>query len=146
MRVRIGREWAVRLGGAVVVGMVGFVVSVLLDFEPRPWAFAVMVVLTFSATWLLIDTVNTPPARWLPTLPPQGDRTGEASNDLRILSSHQAATEPDSALRDRLVTLARGRDPAVAEAVHAELTPVRRLTAVEIDRILTRIEGTRDHT
>lgn len=144
--LRISRERAVRLGGAVVIGAVGFVAAVVLDFEPRPAAFAVMVLLACSAAWLVLDTVNTPPARWLPGLPSYGDRTDDASNDLRILTSHQAATEPSDALRDRLVTLARGRDPALADAVHDELTPVRRLKAAEIDRILTRIEDTRDHS
>ena len=145
-RVRIGREWAGRLAGMAVIGAIAFVVCVLLDFEPDPWGFAVMVLLTFSAVWLLLDTVNTPPARWLPTLEPLGDRADEASNDLRLLSSHQAATEPNASLRDRLVSLARVRDSVLAEVVHAELTPVRRMRPVEIDRILTRIEESRDHS
>lgn len=145
-RLRISRAWAVRLAGGAVIGVLGFVASVLLDFEPRPWAFAVMVMLACSVAWLLIDTVNTPPARWLPSLRASGDRADVASNDLRLLTSHQTATEPSAALRDRLVALARGRDPALAAAVHDELTPVRRLGAAEIDRILTRIEDTRDHS
>jgi len=143
-QLRISRAWATRLAGAAVIGVLGFVAAVFLDFEPRPVAFAVMVLLACSMAWLLLDTVNTPPARWLPAVPARGDRTDEASRDLSTLSSHHSATEPSPVLRDRLVSLARGRDPDLADLLRAELTPIRRLKAAEIDRILTRIEESRD--
>ena len=122
-RLRINRGWAVRLGGAVLIGVFGFVASVLLDLEPQPWAYAVMVLLACSAVWLLIDTVDTPPARWLPALPSHGDRNDEVSNDLRILSSTR---QPPS--RAPPCGIGWSSWPAVAtrrcaEALHAELDP-----------------------
>jgi len=145
-RMRISHEWGVRLGGGIALSAIGFVATVLLDFEPDPWGFAVMALLVLSVTWMVLDTVNSPPAEWLPGLPSQGDRIDEASADLRILSTHQQANQPSEVLRNRLIALARARDPDQAEFLHAELTPVRRLKPAEIDRILTRIEESRDHS
>lgn len=145
-RLRISREWGVRLSGGIVLAGIGFAVSVLLDFEPRPLAYVVMALLVLSVVWMVLDTLNSPPAQWLPGLPARGDRVDEASADYRILSTHQQANQPSDALRDRLVALARGRDPAHAEFLFAELTPVRRLKPAEIDRILTEIEESRDHS
>jgi hypothetical protein len=144
--LRISREWGVRLGGGIVLAAIGFAVAVLLDFEPQVGAYVVMALLVLSVTWVVLDTLNAAPAQWSPGLPVRGDRIDEASADLRILSAHQQANHPSDALRDRLVALARGRDPAQAEFLHAELTPVHRLKPAEIDHILTEIEESRDHS
>ena len=92
-----------------------------LDFEPRPVPFAVMAAIVCTLAWLLLDTVDLAPARWRSALPPRGDRVDEATSDLRILSSHQQASAPSEAVRDRLVALARTRDPALADALRDEI-------------------------
>jgi len=60
--------------------------------------------------------------------------------------SHLDTRDPGPALRDRLVALARSRDPDLADPVLRDLAqqPARRLTPDDIDRYLTRIEALRD--
>ena len=140
----VTREWAGRLGAAALVGAIGFGATVLMDFDPQPVAYVVMVLLVFCVLWLVLDTVNTSPARWLPSLPASTDRVDESTSDLRVLTSHQQANHPSDVLRERLVALARGRDPGLADELDAELAPGRRIAPADIDRILTRIEETRD--
>ena len=145
-RPGIGREWRRRLLGGAVLGAIGYVAAVLLAFEPQPLAYVAMVVIVCTVAWLVVDTLDAPAARWVSAMPPSGDRVDEATSDVRILSSHQQAREPSEALRDRLLALARGRDPDLADALHRELGTVRRLSPAEIDRILTRIEDVRDRS
>ena len=133
------------LAGAVI-GALGYGLAVVLRFEPQPLAYVVMMTVVLTSVWLVLDTVDAPPAEWLPTLPPLTDRVDEATSDLRILSSHAQASTPTPAVRDRLVALARTRDPALAEALHREIDPARRLSLAEIDRILTRIEEASDRS
>ena len=144
-RLPTGR-WRSRLIGAVVLGVVAYVVAGWLDFAPRALPLAVMTAVVCTLAWLLLDTVDLAPARWRSAMPPAGDRVDEATSDLRILSSHQQASVPSEAVRDRLVALARARDPALADALHDEIEPHHRLSPAEIDRILTRIEEARDRS
>jgi hypothetical protein len=145
-RPSVPRHWRARLAGGALVGALGYVAAVLLDFEPRPAAYVVMVVIVLSLVWLVLDTVDVPAARWQSGLPRPGDRVDEATSDLRILTSHQQADVPSGALRERLVALARARDPDLAGALERELTGRQRLSAHDIDRILSRIEETRDRS
>lgn len=145
-RPTLARQWRVRLLGGAVVGVIGYVAAVLLEFDPQPAAYVVMVVIVLSAAWLVLDTIDAPAARWLPGLPSTADRVDEATSDLRLLSSHAQASVPSPAVRDRLASLARARDPDLADTLLHELDPVRRLSPAEIDRILTRIEETRDRS
>ncbi len=142
----ITRQWRLRLLGAVVLGVIGFVAALALDFDPQPAAYVVMVAIVSTTAWLVLDTIDASAARWLPSLRPTGDRVDEATSDLRLLTSHQQASVPSEALRDRVVALARARDPALADDLRHELTPVRRMSPAEVDRILTRIEETRDRS
>lgn len=145
MRWVVG-PWRNRLFLAVLVAGAGYLYALLLDFGPRPVPYVVMASIVLTLVWLVFDTAESDPARWVPTLPTSGDRVDEATPDLRILTSHQQASEPSEALRDRLVALARARDPGLADALRQELDPVRRLSPADIDRILTRIEDVRDRT
>ena len=138
--------WRNRLFLAVVIAGAGYLYALLLDFGPRPVPYVVMASIVLTLVWLAFDTAEADPARWVPTLPSTGDRADEATPDLRILTSHQQASEPSEALRDRLVQLARARDPSLADTLRQELDPVRRLSPADIDRILTRIEAVRDRT
>ena len=70
----------------------------------------------------------------------------EVTSDLRILSSHQQADHPSEALAQRLVALARDRDPDLASEVRDELAGLGRIPPAVIDRILTRIEESRDRS
>ena len=65
-----------------------------------------------------------------------------------MLTNHLAARDPGPALRNLLVDLARGRDPALLDDPELRALveqPARRLSAADIDRYLTRIEEPRDH-
>jgi hypothetical protein len=135
-----------RLSVGAFLGALGYVCAVLLRFDPQPVAYVVMVTVVLALTWLVLDTVDAPAAQWAPAMPPSHDRTDEATSDLRILTSHAQASTPTPAVRDRLVALARARDPDLAVTLHHEIDPVRRLSPADIDRILTRIEDVRDHT
>ncbi len=145
-RLSVTRQWRARLVGGAVLGAIGYVAAVLLDFEPRPGAYAVMAVIVLAWVWLVLDTVDAPVAHWRSALPPAGDRVDEATSDLRILSSHAQADVPSAALGERLVALARARDPDLAASLHHEIHPERRLSPADIDRVLTRIEEARDRS
>jgi hypothetical protein len=142
--IRVEPQWRRRLLTGAALGAGGFAAGTWLDFEPQPLAYALMVVIVLSGVWLVLDTVDAPAAQWRSGPPGREDRVDEATSDLRILSSHQQATTPSPAVRDRLVGLARARDPDLAATLQDELDPERRLTPAQIDRILTRIEEARD--
>ena len=145
-RPRIAPLWRTRVVGGAVLGAIGYVAAVLLDFEPQPAAYVVMSVIVLCLAWLVLDTVDAPAARWSPGLPPSGDRVDQATSDLRVLASHEQADVPSEALRERLVALARARDPGLAATIEQELGGIQRLTPTDIDRILTRIEDVRDRS
>jgi hypothetical protein len=143
-RIRLEPQWRRRLLAGAALGGGGFVAATWLEFEPQPLAYVLMVVILLAGVWLVLDTVNAPAAQWRSGPRGREDRVDEATSDLRILSSHQQATTPSPAVRDRLIGLARSRDPALAATLLDELDPDRRLTPAQIDRILTRIEEARD--
>ena len=145
MRGLSGR-WGGRAAGAVALAVIGYGLAVWLDFDPQPFPYAVWAVIVLAMTYLVIDTVDAPVAHWQTPLPSRSDRVDEATSDLRVLSSHQQADHPSDALAERLVALARGRDPDLATEVQHELAGVRRITPADIDRILTRIEESRDRS
>ena len=140
----ISRPWRNRLFIAAFISTVCYLGAVLLRFGPQPVPFAVAMAVVLSLMWLVFDLLDEDPTEWSPALPAFGDRVDEATPDLRLLTSHQQASVPSEAVRDRLVTLARARDPDLATTLHHELATVRRLSPAEIDRILTRIEEARD--
>ena len=142
----ISRPWRNRLFLAALIAGLGYVYALVLDFGPQPVPYVVMASVVLTLIWLVFDTVEADPAQWVPTLPSTSDRVDEATADLRILTSHQQASVPSEAVRDRLVALARARDPGLAHALREELDRVRRLSPAEIDRILTRIEEVRDRS
>lgn len=135
-----------RLLTGLVLGVAGYGLAVVTRLGPEPVPYAVMVIIVMTLVWLVLDTVEAEPAQWVPALPRVSDRVDEATSDLRILSSHQQASVPSDAVRDRLVALARARDPALADTLRHELAPAHRLSPAEIDRILTRIEEVRDRS
>jgi hypothetical protein len=137
-------RWRGRVGGGVVLAGLGYAIAVWLDFGPRPLPYVVWAVVVLAMTYLVVDTVDVPVAHWRQSLPPRADRVDEATSDLRVLSSHQQADHPSDALGVRLVELARGRDPDLAAQVQHEISGVHRIAPADIDRILTRIEESRD--
>ena len=145
-RPTVASHWRTRLLAGAVLGAVGYVVAVLLDFEPRPAAYVVMIAVVLTWAWLVLDTIDVPVPEWQHWLPSTGDRVDQATSDLRILVSHEQADVPSEALRDRLVALARGRDPDLAVMLELELAGVQRLSPADIDHILMRIEAVRDRT
>jgi hypothetical protein len=142
--IGVPARWRGRLAGGVALAGAGYVVTVLLDMDPRPLPYVVWSVVVLALAFLVIDTVDVPAAQWQQRLPAPPDRVDEATSDLRVLSSHQQADQPSDALARRLVALARGRDTDLADAVGRELAGTSRLSPADIDRILTRIEDLRD--
>lgn len=140
----ITRTWRSRLALGAAVTVVLYVFAVLLELGPQPVPFVVSMGVVLSLVWLALDLSDEEPVAWVPALPRTQDRVDEATSDLRILTSHQQSSVPSEAVRDRLVALARPRDPELAETLHRELAAVRRLSPAEIDQILTRIEEARD--
>ena len=141
---RFAVRWRGRVGGGVVLAGIGYAVAVWLDFEPQPLPYVVWAVVVLAMTYLVIDTVDVPASQWQHALPPRSDRADEATSDLRVLAGHQQADHPSDALAQRLVALARGRDPDLAAELQHELAGSRRIPPAEIDRILARIEDVRD--
>lgn len=140
----LSRPWRNRLVIAVFISTVCYVGAVLLRFGPQPVPFAVAMAVVLSLMWLVFDIFDEHPTEWSPALPAFVDRVDEATPDLRLLTSHQQASVPSAAVRERLITLARSRDPDLATTLHHELASLRRLSPAEIDRILRRIEEARD--
>lgn len=140
--------WARRLGAAVLLSVVGFGVAVQQDMAPHPLGWALLSLLFLSLAWLVLDTVDTERPRWSPTFPAHPAPLQIAERDQRLLENHADAADPSGALRDRLVALARGRDPSLADPELAALaaSAPRRLTPTEIDHYLTRIEALRDRS
>jgi hypothetical protein len=144
--VSIRERWRGRLAGGVALAGAGYVVTLLLDMDPRPLPYVVWSVVVLALAFLVLDIVDVPAAEWQQGTPSSPDRVDEATSDLRVLSSHHQADQPSDALARRLVALARGRDPDLGDAVERELAGTRRLSPADIDRILTRIEDVRDHS
>ena len=142
----LSRRWRGRVGGGVVLAAIGYALALWLDFDPQPLPYAVWAVVVLTMTYLVIDTVDTPAASWQHPVAPRSDRVDEVTSDLRILSSHQQADHPSEALAQRLVSLARGRDPDLALEIRDELDGMDRISPATIDHILTRIEESRDRS
>ncbi|MCF6379839.1 hypothetical protein L2K70_19675 [Nocardioides KLBMP 9356] len=143
MRTTSGRLLG-RLAGGVVVAAIGYVCAIWLDFDPQPLPYVVWAAIAIAMVFLAVDSVDAPIAYWQSPVQPRQDRTGEVTSDLRVLTSNQQADHPSQALADRLVALARGRDPALADELRRELAGTSRIAPADIDRILTRIEESRD--
>ncbi|KQV64849.1 hypothetical protein ASC64_14080 [Nocardioides sp. Root122] len=142
----LSHRWRGRVGGGVVLAVLGYALALWLDFDPQPLPYAVWAVVVLTMTYLVIDTVDTPAAHWQHPVEPRPDRVDEVTSDLRILSSHQQADHPSDALAQRLVALARDRSPDLASEVQDELAGLSRIPPAAIDRILTRIEESRDRS
>jgi hypothetical protein len=140
----ISRRSAGRTVGGVVVAAIGYVCAIWLDFDPQPLPYAVWAVIAIAMVFLAVDSVDAPIAYWQSPVQPREDRVGEVTPDLRVLTGNQQADHPSAALAERLVALARGRDPALAEEIRRELAGTSRIPPAAIDRILTRIEESRD--
>ena len=143
---RLSQRWSGRVGGGIVLAGIGYALAVWLDFEPQPFPYAVWAVVVLAMAYLVIDTVDAPVAEWAFGVSPRSDRVDEVTSDLRVLTSHQQADHPSTALAERLVALARGRDPDLAAEIQHELAGTSRIRPVDIDRILTRIEESRDRS
>lgn len=147
MRV-LGDRWWPRLALLLLVLVVAQVTTSLMDFEPRPVLLALLVTLAVAALWLLVDALDAGQARWRE----RGERPGvprpEPAAYARLVADHLAADSPGPALRERLLALARARDPDLRDDDLRRLrdAPPERLTLREIDHYLTRIEDLRDHS
>ena len=140
----VSRRWTGRVAGGVAIAGIGYGLATWFDFEPRPLPYVVWAVVVIALVHLALDSVDAPVAHWQSPVQPREDRAGEVTSDLRVLTSNQQADHPSDALVVRLVALARGRDPALAADVQRELAGTSRIPPADIDRILTRIEESRD--
>lgn len=142
------RRWGPRLGALVLVVVGGQLLFTVLDFEPDLRGWALMAVAAVVLLWLALDAVGVGDASWDDPLAPyvRGDAADDSVHH-RVLTNHLAARDPGPQLRDLLVELARGRDPDLRDPELRALAdgPAHRLTATDIDRLLTRIEDPRGH-
>ena len=142
---RLSKRWGGRVGGGVALAGIGYAIAVWLDFEPQPLPYVLWAVVAITTTYLVIDTADAPTSHWQHAVSTRSDRVDEVTSDLRVLSSHQQADHPSDALAQRLVGLARGRGgPGLAAEIEHELTDRGQITPADVDRILTRIEESRD--
>ena len=138
-------RWRGRIGGGAALAAIGYALAIWLDFEPRPLPYVLWAIVLIAMTYLVLDTAEASPSHWQHPIPRRADRVDDVTSDLRILSSHQHADRPSEALADRLVDLARGRGgPDLADEVQHDLAGLARIRPADIDRILTRIEESRD--
>lgn len=143
---RLSRRAGGRVGWGVVLAVLGYALTLWLDFDPQPFPYVVWAVVVVTMTYLVLDTVDAPVAHWEHPVSSRSDRVDEVTSDLRILASHQQADHPSDALAQRLVALARSRDPDLASEVEDELAGPPRIPPATIDRILTRIEESRERS
>ncbi len=153
-----GVSWGRRLGVAVVVTVVLFVATSLLQLDPDPLALLLVVALVVAGVGLLGDAVTGRSVLWFPGSdhrPMARGRDGVTLAHARQIENHVASRRPDGELRDRLAGLAdaalqtrhgvRLASPEGAARlgpdVAALLTgPVRRLSLPTIDLCLRTIE------
>ena len=140
------RRWRGRLVAAALLLPAGWLVAWALDFDPRPVPFVLLAVLACALAWLVVDATDTGAAEWQPPALGDEDRVEPSTPEHRAVDSHLASADPSPVLQERLLALARARDPGLAdpELREALLAPYRRMTPDEISRILTRIEALRD--
>ena len=141
------RAWRARAAILALVVVVGQVVLSLMDFGPRLLGWTLLATVVASLLWLVLDATGTRAARWDSSLPPFArPDSGETTAHSRVLDGHLDSRDPGPALRDRLVALARSRDPDLTDPELRDLAqlPVRRLSPDEIDHYLTRIEALRE--
>lgn len=152
-----GRWWPRVAGG--LAAYVGFgLLLVLIDADPDPLRFALLVAVCTALLGLLRDALNLGEPSWRidverPSVRDSGDP--RLVRYVGLIEAHLSSRTPDHTLRDRLGVLTdqvlrqrhglhRG-DPAAAAVLGPELTdvlsgPPRRLSRAEIDRCLTIIE------
>jgi hypothetical protein len=140
-------RWWPRLLLLAVLLVGGQVVLTVMDFDPDPVGWGLLVIVATVVVWLALDTLDAGEAEWDDG---RGEQAAPATEEQtahgRVLSSHLASRDPGPALRDRLVDLARSRDPELTDPDLRRLStePPRRLSPAEIDHYLTRIEALRD--
>lgn len=140
-------RWWPRLLLLAVMLVGGQVVLTLMDFDPDPVGWGLLVVVATVVVWLALDTLDAGEAVWDDgAVGRSGPVVEEQTVHGRVVAAHLASREPGPALRDRLVALARSRDPELTDPDLLRLSTERprRLSPAEIDHYLTRIEALRD--
>lgn len=145
------------LGGAVGFAAVEALLLVT-ETDPDPLRVALVVGIVVGAYGLTVDALTDGTVAWdVPVEQPSARAGGDQRTAFYVglLDAQQSARTQDTALRDRLGSLAdqvlwqrygvARSDPRAAELLGTELTavldgPARRLAPAEIDRYLTRIE------
>lgn len=142
----MSREWRGRIALTLLVVAGGWLVTWAMDFEPRPVLWVLLATLACAVVWLVVDATDTGPAEWSPPPLPTEDRHEPTTPERRVVDSHLTSSDPGPALVERLLALARARDPEMADADLRALAadPRRRLRSEEISRIIARIENLRE--
>ncbi|MEJ7831400.1 MAG: hypothetical protein WKF79_00660 [Nocardioides sp.] len=152
------RRWGWRAGFTLAIFAGLQVGGARLDFDPDPVRLFLVVALVAGLAGLLVDVIpdETPPWEFdvihMAVTRGADQRTGFY---VRLLESHLKARTPDESVRDRLADLAdqtlrlrhderlctaRGRELLGPEVVRVVDGPLRRLSVIEIERAITRIE------
>lgn len=153
-----GRRWWRRAAAGLIV-FAGLEIGLgLAGVGPEPLRLALLVATSVGVLGLALDALSDPAPAWdLEPERPSARDSGDPRLSLyvNLIEAHLAARSDDTALRDRLRSLAdqvlrqrhgvRREDPRAADLLGPELTavltgPVRRLSPADIDRCLTRIE------
>jgi hypothetical protein len=141
----VGARWRLRLVSLLLCLAVALVLLTLMDFEPRLLQTSLLVTVVFAVGWLVVDTLDAGRADWgapAEALPGTVGTDRTLATYTRVIGDQLVAGTPGPALRDRLVALARDRDPTLADPVLRALAeaPPHRMPPAEIDDVLRRIE------
>lgn len=139
-------RWRGRIALTALVVAGGWLATWAMDFEPRPVLWVLLATLGCAVVWLVLDATDTGAAEWSPPPLPVEDRIEPTTPERRVVDNHLASSHPGPALAERLLALARARDPELADPDLRALAddPHRRLRSEEISRIIARIENLRE--
>lgn len=151
-------RWWRRLVGGVAAFAVLELLLTLIDAGPEPLRLALLVATCVAVLGLILDALSHPGPSWQVDVeePASAARPDpRLGRYVSLLEAHLSARSNDTALRDRLRSLAVGvvsqrydvarDDPSVPARLGPELVsvlegPPRRLDPAEIERVLARIE------
>ena len=130
------RRWGLRAGALVLIIAFGQVFFTLIDSRPSLLEWSLTASAGVVLVWLASDVFGVAVASWDDPLAPYArPDAADDSVHLRVLTNHLVAREPGPALRRLLLDLGGTAAPDLPEGP---------LTAIDIDRYLTRIEEPRE--
>lgn len=142
----------------VAIAVVLYVLLTILEFDPDPLRFTLLVLMCGAAIALFVDAFDSGDETWAVVRASWGAQPGQDrgfTSTLHAIEHHLTVDKPDGDLRDRMARVAALRleqrhglvlgDPRADELLGPELVgvlsgPPRRLSPAEIDRCVRRME------